>query len=180
MATLQTSETGLFNQAISTCSLAAHRANHFPSRDCVAVLQTHAETSCLHILHSLNICGLNGLCGKTSPEFCRADEEGILEPSSGRWGNWGTGSPTECLTLNGCEHSGTHAPSRSAEGVCSLSRGEVCSLTDVLETQPVPQRFYLSEKACSGILRRAERRGKILPEQLRRALESAVTTSKSA
>ena len=172
MATLQTSETGLFNQAISTCSLAAHRANHFPSRDCVAVSQTHAETSCSHILRSLNICGLDGLCGKMFPEFCQADEEGILEPSSGRWGNWGTGSPIECLTLNGAEHNGTNAPCRSAEGVCSLS--------DVLEIQPVPQLFYLSEKACSGILRRAERRGKILPEQLRLALESAATRLKSA
>jgi hypothetical protein len=39
-----------------------------------------------------------------------------------------------------------------------------------LETQPVPQRFFLSATACKGILRRADRRGKKLPEQLHDAL----------
>jgi hypothetical protein len=67
------------------------------------------------------------------------------------------------LTLNGSEHNGIHAPSRSV--------GDVCSLSDVLETQPLPQRFSLSAKACAGILRRAERRGKALPTMLKQALE---------
>jgi hypothetical protein len=44
-------------------------------------------------------------------------------------------------------------------------------LSDVLETQPLPQRFSLSAKACAGILRRAQRRGKDLPTMLRQALE---------
>jgi hypothetical protein len=35
----------------------------------------------------------------------------------------------------------------------------------------VPQRFYLSRKACLGILRRASARGKALPEILKKALE---------
>jgi hypothetical protein len=34
----------------------------------------------------------------------------------------------------------------------------------------VPQRFFLSATACKGILRRAERRGKKLPELLKAAL----------
>jgi hypothetical protein len=50
------------------------------------------------------------------------------------------------------------------------SAADVCLLSDVLETQPVPQRFFLSAKACKGILRRAERRGKKLPERLKAAL----------
>jgi hypothetical protein len=45
-------------------------------------------------------------------------------------------------------------------------------LSDVLETGPLPQRFYLSQKACAGILRRAEKRGKELPPMLREALEA--------
>jgi hypothetical protein len=49
-------------------------------------------------------------------------------------------------------------------------------LSDTLETGDVPQRFFLSAKACAGILRRAEKRGKQLPELLQRALESAATT----
>ena len=35
----------------------------------------------------------------------------------------------------------------------------------------VPERFSLSPKACQGILRRAEKRGKELPDVLRLALE---------
>ena len=46
----------------------------------------------------------------------------------------------------------------------------VCSLSQVLETGSIPQRFFLSGKACAGILRRAEARGKALPLPLMRAL----------
>ena len=46
----------------------------------------------------------------------------------------------------------------------------VCSLSSVLETGPIPQRYFLSARACSGILRRAAKRGKELPEALRHAL----------
>ena len=35
----------------------------------------------------------------------------------------------------------------------------------------VPEKYYLSQRACSGILRRASARGKELPELLKRALE---------
>ena len=35
----------------------------------------------------------------------------------------------------------------------------------------VPEKYYLSPKACLGILRRASARGKELPEILRVALE---------
>jgi hypothetical protein len=73
------------------------------------------------------------------------------------------GLHTGFWTLNGAEHTGILAPSRSA--------GDVSSLSDVLETGPVLPRFSLSAKACSGILRRAERRGKALPPMLKAALE---------
>ena len=78
--------------------------------------------------------------------------------------NSGMGSPTECLTLNTSEHADTGEP--------FLSGGAVCSLSDILETGDVPQRYYLTAKACLGILRRAERRGKSLPPQLARALQA--------
>lgn len=35
----------------------------------------------------------------------------------------------------------------------------------------VPEKYYLSQKACEGFLRRAERRGKKLPDVLKTALE---------
>ena len=65
------------------------------------------------------------------------------------------GGPTECWTLNSLAY-----PSAAV----------VCSLSAVLETGAVPQRFYLSAKACRGILRRAEKREKTLPERLMQAL----------
>jgi hypothetical protein len=49
-------------------------------------------------------------------------------------------------------------------------------LSDVLETQNVQEKYYLSARACEGILRRAEKRGKKLPEALREALEARVQT----
>jgi hypothetical protein len=72
------------------------------------------------------------------------------------------GSPTGFWTLNTSEWNHTLAPCLKDEGVCSLS--------DVLEAGSVQQRYYLSAKACQGILRRAAKRGKELPEALRQAL----------
>ena len=51
--------------------------------------------------------------------------------------------------------------------------GREVLLADVLE-QDVDPKYYLSAKACAGILRRAEKRGKELPEALRAALEGGV------
>ena len=139
--------------------------NPSASPDSAKGLLTHEATSCLRFLQSLNVSGLDGLSGKTYPVSCRATEDGILEPSSECWQNSGMGSPTGFWTLNTLEW-----PSDAA----------VCSLSDILETGDVPQRFYLSAKACQGILRRAEKRGKTLPETLRLALESVATTTKNA
>lgn len=41
----------------------------------------------------------------------------------------------------------------------------------------VPEKYYLSRKACEGILRRASRRGKQLPELLKTALEQQIERS---
>ena len=110
----------------------------------------------------LNVCGPDGWYGRTSPVSCRLTEDGRLEPSSGRWGKSGMGSLTEFWTLNTLE----------------FRKGAVASsLSDVLETGEVPRRFYLSAKACQGILRRAEKRGKALPTTLRRALEQVAEGS---
>lgn len=53
------------------------------------------------------------------------------------------------------------------------SDASVCSLSAILETGDHLRRYSLSAKACKGILRRAEKRGKVLPEVLRVALETA-------
>ena len=46
---------------------------------------------------------------------------------------------------------------------------EESSLWQILEDN-VPEKYYLSEKACQGVLRRAEKRGKDLPILLHIAL----------
>ena len=63
-----------------------------------------------------------------------------------------------------------------------LSSGEFPSvaadstLYSVLEKNVHPK-YYLTAKACSGILRRAEKRGKALPKILRIALEQQIARS---
>lgn len=141
----------------STFLLGEPPAKASQSLDFAKDLVTHAETLCSPILPLLHNISPSGWFGRTSPASCLATEDGILEPFSGRWASSGMGSPTECLTLNISEWP-------KDAGVCSLS--------DALETGNVPQRFFLSAKACQGILRRAEKRGKKLPQQLHKALHS--------
>ena len=109
---------------------------------------------------SLTISDPSGSYLKTSLVCCQATEDGTWEPSSGRWLSAGMGSPTGFWTLSSSE-----SPSDAGE----------CSLSDVLETQGEHLRkYWLSSKACEGILRRATRRGKKLPERLEAALVAVV------
>ena len=50
---------------------------------------------------------------------------------------------------------------------------EESTLSQILEDN-VPQKYYLSERACQVVLRRAERRGKILPKILEKALKQQI------
>ena len=52
----------------------------------------------------------------------------------------------------------------------SPSEEQESTLSQILLAE-VPQKYYLSPKACLGILRRASVRGKELPEVLKKALE---------
>ena len=53
----------------------------------------------------------------------------------------------------------------------SPREGLVSSLSLILEDSP-PRKYYLSRKACLGILRRARERGKPLPPPLEAALKA--------
>ena len=159
------SQITLFSLLPSTSSSEAHHAKPSPSQDsekgCVTLAVASRWSTSAWLAH----CARSGSSGKTSPVSCHQDREGILVPSSGRWSKAGMASLGGCWTLNMCEWTDTLVPSHSD--------GSVCSLSDILEeTQLVPQRFYLSRKACEGILRRAERRGKELPSMLLEALRS--------
>ncbi len=142
---------------MSMFSLEEHHANLSQSQDSEKDWMTRVATSCLPILPLLNDIAPTGWSGKTSPAFCPPLEDGTLVPSSEGWQNSGMGSPTGCLTLSTSEWP---------------SAADVCSLSDTLETGDLPQRFFLSATACKGILRRAEKRGKELPQALAQALQS--------
>jgi len=139
----------------------APHANPSQSQDSEEAWLTRVVTWPSDSSNLLLSCSPGGSFGKTCRASSVVAKDGTLAPSSGRWQNSGMGSPTEYWTLNGLE-------SPSAVAVCSLSH--------TLETGDVPQRYYLSAKACSGILRRAERRGKKLPAQLLAALTAAAQT----
>ena len=55
----------------------------------------------------------------------------------------------------------------------SPSDARECTLSQILDLN-APAKYNLSEKACRGILRRAEQRGKELPSMLRDALNEVV------
>ncbi len=59
------------------------------------------------------------------------------------------------------------------------SEDAASTLSQILQAE-VPEKYYLSQKACLGILRRASARGKELPEVLRLALERQASTDTTA
>lgn len=105
----------------------------------------------------------------------------IPRPANGKWTNAG------CIILNGgallgayTMHSFGEQPSTlMAEcGMPELPSGVgVSRLSRILVDTPLPK-YYLSEKACLGILNRAKRRGKDLPKELKDALENQASQSK--
>src|SRR3990167_1630275 len=98
----------------------------------------------------------NGSLSKMSPAFSPLIKGETWEYSPEGWPNSAIGGPTGCLTLSTSEW-----PKDAV----------VCSLSDILQSQPIPPKYYLSQKAAKGILRRAEKRGKSLPPFLQAALE---------
>src|SRR5699024_4466183 len=130
----------------------------------------------------------NGLCGRT----CRARCPRTMGRTSGKSSKASSASrnPKQmflCLrTENGCR------PERSWETVMLLpgasstlrrvgashKDGNVYLLSSILQAD-APEKYCLSPKACQGILRRAARRGKELPEVLRIALERQASAMKA-
>jgi hypothetical protein len=160
----------------SLFSLAEPPANPSLSLDSEKGWQTRVATWPSSFLGLLTKHAPAGWCGRTSPVSCHRTTDGRLAPSSEGWQNSGMGSPTECWTLSTSEWTGLSVPFRSD--------GSVCSLSDVLEAGNVPPRYFLSAKACRGILRRAAKRGKELPGllalALRRVADSEPTSSATA
>ena len=140
---------------MSMFSLEDSHAKICPSRAVVRAWLASDPASGGSFIESLTSYVPAGSLSKTSLGFCRVTADGIWEPYSGHWQTSGIGGPTGCLTLSMPEWP---------------SDGAACSLSDILETGPHLQKYCLSPTAARGILRRAEKRGKVLPSTLLEAL----------
>lgn len=117
-------------------------------------------------------------CGRTSPEFSTQTTMPLdafwlhLPAKVAHWNHQGTDGQTlvMCLAPKEQSHGGYSMPNISEWH----NDADVCLLSHVLETTSVQEKYFLSAKACAGILNRAARRGKKLPPQLQQALLSVV------
>ena len=141
------------------------------SRESRAASAIPEAPSASPIADFLELCVQDGSSGKMCRASLARTEERASKRSSAQLMRSGIVSRGECWTLNTCEWTDTLVPFRKEEGVCSLS--------DILESGNIPQKYYLSRDACTGILRRAAKRGRALPEALRQALEAQAGKSSS-
>lgn len=116
--------------------------------------------------------------GKTFPERSAATGDGTSNPSSRKRSGSSSRKPPLCLYLkgDGPQADASWEPDGALLGVYSMHSFGECPrdgvesyLSQILEDNPHPK-YYLSAKACQGILNRAARRGKDLPEALKAAL----------
>ena len=132
----------------------------YPSQEREQDLQENEPASSGTHSLSRRMSKRDGSSWRTSPDCSHQIRDAISEQSSLHW-------PTQgFLTSNGkCWiRSSSESPNVAVES----------SLSQVLLTQ-VDDRYLLSPKAASGILRRSERRGRTLPEPLKEALVSVIT-----
>ena len=146
-----------------TFSWAGSPAKTCPLPEKGKVLLESGQAYGTNLLELLTSLSRHGLSLKMSPVFYPAKEESTLPLSFSGWQNGGMAFPGGCLTLNITEW-----PNDAA----------VCLLSEVLETDVAPK-YFLSPKACAGILRRAEKRGKALPPMLERSLKAIAAKEKT-
>lgn len=119
------------------------------------------------------------LFGKTCPELSVPTEEKISEPCWKNLPAWNN-QTLQSLDLRGGADGAKPEQSPETDGLwlgdsSMLNIGESPNVENVLLLSWIlednaPQKYYLSARACQGILTRASRRGKPLPEVLRQAL----------
>lgn len=118
--------------------------------------------------------------GKTSPEHSQATKAATSPPSSKKRSASSSRKPPVLMCLNADGRHGDNTAMWEEDGVW---RGECLTrnigeypnvvvesrLSQILEEAP-QEKYYLTARACQGILNRAERRGKVLPPKLKAAL----------
>ena len=131
----------------------------------------------------VSLFDLDTWSGKTFQEHSVATKEKISKQLSKKSSKCQKKQSQICLCLTGGGGANQDVSTMSWENGALLgeytmhSFGEspreenASHLSQILEEQ-APRKYSLSEKACQGILNRASRRGKELPEILRKALES--------
>lgn len=77
------------------------------------------------------------------------------------------GNPPEALWETGGALRGEYSTLNFGE---SPSEGRESTLSSILEANVPQKKYFLSARACEGILRRSKKRGKPLPEVLEKAL----------
>jgi hypothetical protein len=121
--------------------------------------------------------------GKMSQEHSQVTREKTSEPSLKRSAK-SKRITCQCLNLqNGrVQEKSWEMVTQSHGDSLTLNFGEypreenVSTLSQILQVG-VPEKYYLSQKACLGILRRASVRGKKLPTVLQKALEKQAATA---
>ena len=96
------------------------------------------------------------LSSKTCMAFSLATEDETSQLYSRRWTNSGMVSRGVCLTAKTSE---------------SHSNAAASTLLPCIETGKVPEKYFLSPNAATGILRRVDQMGRNLPPSFRRSLE---------
>lgn len=132
----------------------------------------------------LSLFDLDTWFGRTFQDRCPQTKEKTSKPSSRKSSASQTRTLPMCLCLKRSGHGADASTMTWADGALlgeftMLSFGESPSeeneslLSQILVDSAHPK-YSLSEKACAGILNRANRRGKKLPEQLEQALMSQI------
>ncbi len=166
-----------------TCLSAARRARHSVSPAFANLWRIHVDNSHSPTADSPMQSTLFGedeaipsasSCGKTSQESSVPRTTRLaasllgLPVKSTHSSHQGANGRTLVLCL---DPRGQSAGASSTPNISEWpNAAAVCSLSQVLERGSIPARFYLSPKACAGILRRSDKRGKELPTPLHHAL----------
>ncbi len=153
---------------VLTSSAAGSPAKTSPSPDNDAASPATAPDCSSSSPGSPTLFDPDGFSSRTYPDCSPATAVGTSESCLERW-------PTSGTAWDGGFSTHVTSECRSGDAVCSSSG---VSLTEILEPPAsVPAKYSLSARAATGILRRAEKRGRELPTHLRSALAKVAASA---
>lgn len=124
------------------------------------------------VLQFMRKCGTVGFCGNIFKGD--ADPDNIDKNLRDNIGNAGIAKGDFIITMKTPEWNAGIQLSEGEECPREYD-GTVCGLSDILEPmREGMSKYFLSSRACEGILRRADKRGKDLPDKLEKALHAQI------